>query len=148
MATLKGKTVLVIRGSAGIGYGVALAALQSYADKVIIASHSRERLADAEKRLRKEIDGLFKGEVDSTVLDAKDLNSVKMAVESDGEIDHLVFSSGDELRRVDFKSAQIESTKGPSLFDYTTDTKRLIVLPRGSGYPLLGCIASCTECKY
>lgn len=114
MSTLKGQTILIIGGSAGIGYGVALAALQSHASKVIIASSSQARLDDAVNRLRKEegiINGLFHGDIETKVLNANDLNSVKTVVESVGEIDHLVFTSGDHLRMVDFKTANVEAMK-------------------------------------
>ena len=107
--------MLIIGGSAGIGYGVALASLKSDAAKVIIASSSQERLAEAAKRLQKEegiIDGLFKGEIETRVVDSRNLDSVKSVVESVGEIDHLVYSSGDHLRRADFKTTQIETIKG------------------------------------
>jgi len=115
MATLKGQTILVIGGSAGIGYGVALAALQSHASKVVIASHSQERLDEAEKSLRKDegiLSGLFKGDIETRVLDVKDPSSVKTVLEEVGEIDHLVYTSGDGLRITDFKTTDVESMRG------------------------------------
>ena len=50
--------------------------------------------------------------VETVVIDAKDLGSVKRGVESVGEIDHLVFTSGDHLRIADYKSADIGKMKG------------------------------------
>jgi NAD(P)-dependent dehydrogenase (short-subunit alcohol dehydrogenase family) len=115
MATLKGQTILIIGGSSGIGYGVALAALQSHASKVIIASSSQERLHEAEKRLREDagiLSGLFGGDIETRLLNAKDLNSVKTVVEGVGEIDHLVFTSGDRLKMTNFKTAEVGAMKG------------------------------------
>lgn len=134
MATLKGKTILIIGGSGGIGYGVVLASLQSHAAKVIIGSSSQDRLAETVKRLKEEEDiasGLVKGEIETKVINCKDLDSVKAAVESVGEIDHLVFVSGDELRITDFKSAEVESMKG-LLSHFKTSLLRLTMIQRPS----------------
>jgi len=114
MATLKDKTILIVGGSAGIGYGVALACLQSHAEKVILASSSQERLDHAVKKLRKEdgiLGGLFRGDIETRVINANDLESVKAGVESVGEIDHLVYTSGDRLRMAEFKSTRVETMK-------------------------------------
>ena len=117
MATLKGKTILIVGGSSGIGYGVALASLQSEASKVIIASSSADKLAEAKMHLREEdgyVRGFYKGEIETKVLNAKDLDSVKSVVESIGEIDHLVFTSGDHLRITPFNTTSIATMKGLS----------------------------------
>lgn len=120
MATLKGQTVLVIGGSSGVGFGVALAALQSHASKVIIASSSQSRLDDAIQRLlshpslsdeNRDFKGPL-GDVESRVLDGKNLENVKSVVEGVGEIDHLVFSSGDALRIVDIHDSDVGKMKG------------------------------------
>lgn len=111
MSTLKGQTILIIGGSAGIGYGVALASLQSGASKVIIASHTSTRLSSAVIGLNSE-KGASEGVVEAKELDARDLDSVKGVVESVGEIDHLVFSSGDHSLTTEFKGASVEGMKG------------------------------------
>lgn len=120
MATLKGQTVLVIGGSSGVGFGVALASLQSGASKVIIASSSQSKLDDAVQRLLShpslsEENRDFKGplgQVESRVLDGKNLENVKRVVGGVGAIDHLVFSSGDQLRIVDIHDADVGKMKG------------------------------------
>ena len=57
MATLAGKTVLVIGGSSGIGYGVAKASLLSRAARVIIGSSSQQKVDGALARLKSETSG-------------------------------------------------------------------------------------------
>ena len=47
MATLQGKTIVVVGGSSGIGFGVALPALRSLASTMITASSNAERNAGA-----------------------------------------------------------------------------------------------------
>jgi len=114
MATLKGQTVLIIGGSAGIGYGVALASLQSHASKVIIASSSQERLDEAVKNLHNDegiVNGLFNGKVETKLINSRDLESVKAGVESVGEVDHLVYTAGDGLRMAEFKGKRIGDMK-------------------------------------
>ncbi|KJA26771.1 hypothetical protein HYPSUDRAFT_212924 [Hypholoma sublateritium FD-334 SS-4] len=69
MATLQNKTVVVVGGSSGIGFGVTLAALQSLASVVIIASSNAERVAGAVAQLQAH---KLPGEVRGEVVDARD----------------------------------------------------------------------------
>lgn len=127
MSTLKGQTILIFGGSSGIGYGVALACLRSFASKVIIASSSQEKLVIAAKRLHAAIadywrieglhklEGLEPGVIETRVVDCRDLKSVKIVTEEVGEIDHLVFCAGDHLRVVDFKITDVGTMKGSSV---------------------------------
>ncbi|KAL5511057.1 hypothetical protein ACEPAH_4272 [Sanghuangporus vaninii] len=101
LATLAGKTVLVVGGSSGIGYGVAKASLLSRASKVITASSSKAKEEAALVRLKDDttvagstVEGTASGEV----VDARDSKNVKELLERVGEIDHLVWTSGDSLR--------------------------------------------------
>ena len=78
MATLEGKTVVIVGGSSGIGFGVAKGALVSLAQKVIIVSSNQTRVDDALVRLRaatanKNVPGQLSG----AVLDAKDLKAIE-----------------------------------------------------------------------
>lgn len=82
---------------------------------MIIASHSSSRLSAAAERLNTE-KGSSEGVVESKELDGRNLDNVKSVVESVGEIDHLVFSSGDHLRMTEFKSASVEGMKGDLSF--------------------------------
>jgi len=98
MATLEGKTILIVGGSSGIGFGVAKVSLIALASHVIIASSSKTKVDDALQRLQsffanKQIPGKFTGEV----VDGKDSDSVKQLMARVGEIDHLVWTSGDAL---------------------------------------------------
>ncbi|KAL5511060.1 hypothetical protein ACEPAH_4275 [Sanghuangporus vaninii] len=113
MASLAGKTVLVVGGSSGIGYGVAKASLLSRASRVIIASSSQTKVEAALARLKEDIskagsavEGTFVGEV----ADASDTKIVRALLERVGEIDHLVWTSGETLR-VGFPNIDLEANK-------------------------------------
>ena len=112
MATLEGKTILIIGGSSGIGLSVAKGALLSLASKVIIASSNKDRVEDALEKLRavtanKDLPGLISG----ATLDAKDLKAFEAFFNDIGEIDHLVWTSGDKIKS-GFKDINIEAHKG------------------------------------
>ena len=100
MTTLEGKAILIVGGSSGIGYGVAKASLLSGASKVIIASSSKSKVDAAVARLNSELSkvGGIKGTVSGDVVDARETKNVKELVDRVGEIDHLVWTSGDPLR--------------------------------------------------
>lgn len=94
MTTLENKTVVVVGGSSGIGFAVALASLQSLASLVVIASSSAERVSKAVERLKAHT---FPGAVRGEVLDAKDDAAIKdKFVVRLGEVDHIVWTSGDK----------------------------------------------------
>ena len=92
MATLQNKKIVVVGGTSGIGFGVALAALQSQASVVIVASSNPERVAKAVVRLQSH---KLPGEVRGEVLDAKDPAAIKAFTERIGTVDHIAWSSGD-----------------------------------------------------
>lgn len=94
--TLAGQTVLVIGGSSGIGFGVAVAALNNGAAKVIIGSSSAEKVKNAIQRLRSKT-GAKEGQVEGVVIDVKDLDAVEKAVKGLGIINHLAITSGDAI---------------------------------------------------
>jgi NAD(P)-dependent dehydrogenase (short-subunit alcohol dehydrogenase family) len=103
MATLAGQTVLIVGGSSGIGFGVAKSSLLSLASHVIIASSTPAKVTNAVERLQavlneskaagKALPGTVKGEI----VDAKSGDSVKDLTNRVGEIDHLIWTSGDGL---------------------------------------------------
>ena len=112
MSTLEGAKIVVVGGSSGLGFGVAKASLLNSASEVIIASHNKERIAGAVSRLESAIEG--KGvprKVTGLVLDARDLQAVKKFFLELGEIDHLVWTSGDALR-LGFLDRDLEKEKG------------------------------------
>jgi len=85
---LKGKTVVVIGGSSGIGLATAKAAALHGA-KVIIASSNQQRIDRALKELPPESIG-YKIDVTNETL-------VKNLFETIGSFDHLVFTAGENL---------------------------------------------------
>ena len=97
-SNLSGKTVVVIGGSSGIGYGVAKAALLERAAHVIIGSSKKDKVEDALKRLKADTANAdVKGKVTGDVIDGKSFASVETFFAKVGEIDHLVWSSGDAV---------------------------------------------------
>lgn len=114
MATLAGKTVIIIGGSSGIGYGVAKAALLSHASHVIISSSSQQKVDNALSRLKSDISALtasVEGNMSGEIVDAKDSASVKALFARVGEVDHLVWTSGDSLR-LGFPNMDLDKNKG------------------------------------
>ncbi|KAF8575315.1 NAD-binding protein [Ramaria rubella] len=112
MATLATKTILVFGGSSGIGYSVAEASLTSGASHVIIASSNASRVSGAVRRLEAHIStlGPGAGKVQGEVVDATDHAALKAFVERVGEMDHIVWTSGDGLiRKLDFPNVDVEA---------------------------------------
>ncbi|PPQ93162.1 hypothetical protein CVT25_002389 [Psilocybe cyanescens] len=92
MVTLRNKTVVVVGGSSGIGFAVALASLQSLANLVIIASSNKSRAEDGVTRLKAH---KLPGKVRGQVLDARDSEAIKVFAGELGPVDHIVWTSGD-----------------------------------------------------
>lgn len=93
-----------------MGYGVAKASLLERAAHVIIGSSSKEKVEDALKRLEADVaNASVEGKISGDVVDGKDSASVKAFFEKIGEIDHLVWTSGDGLN---FVGQDIEEHKG------------------------------------
>lgn len=86
MATLAGKTVVVIGGASGVGYGVAAAAIEAGA-KVVVGSSQAGRIEAAAAKLGSGAQG--------HVVDVRDEASVAGFFEAVGAFDHLVFTAGD-----------------------------------------------------
>lgn len=99
VATLAGKTIVVVGGTSGIGYGVAKASLISQAAHVVVVGTTLEKAQSTAERLRGELAGAaVTGTIASDALDAHDLASVRAFCERVGEVDHFVWTSGDPLR--------------------------------------------------
>ncbi|GJJ06991.1 hypothetical protein Clacol_001189 [Clathrus columnatus] len=110
MATLKDKTVLIIGGTSGIGFGVAEASLKSLAKTVIVASSKKDRVENAIKRLTDA--KLGSGAVHGHVVDAENEQSIKTLLEKVGEVDHIVFTSGRLDGTLKFPEVDINHAKG------------------------------------
>lgn len=84
--TLAGKRIVVVGGTAGIGFAIAEAALREGAE-VVVASSKPEHVARAVERLAAKATG--------AVVDATDEAAVASAFEQIGALDHLAFTAGD-----------------------------------------------------
>jgi len=109
VASLAGKTVIVVGGTSGIGYAVAKASVLSQAAHVVVVGTSKEKAEHTVQRLRDDIAAAtasapagtllpVSGTIASDTLDAHDLASVRAFCERVGEVDHLIWTSGDPLR--------------------------------------------------
>lgn len=85
-ASLRGKKVVVVGGSSGIGYAVAEAALAEGAS-VVIASSNPENVSAAAGRLGAGAEGL--------ALDVRDAGAIATFYEGLGAFDHLAYTAGD-----------------------------------------------------
>lgn len=107
MAFFKSQTIVILGGSSGIGYAVALASLQLHASSVVIASSTSSRVQNATKRLQEAIkEQNLPGTVKGEIVDARDAEQLKKFFSDLGEVDHVVFTSGD-LLHIGFKGEDI-----------------------------------------
>ena len=117
MATLRGKKIVVIGGSSGIGYSVAKASLLSLADHVLIASSSRAKVDNAVQRLLAEPS--LQGQVDlanrvsGDVVNLNDAQTIRDLFDKIGEVDHVVNTAG-TLGNLEgeFKNLEIDKLRG------------------------------------
>jgi len=114
---LKGKKIVIIGGTSGIGFGVAKAALLDHAAEVIVASSSKSKVDNAVERLQKimgdnaGLNGVVKGEV----VDGTKSEEIKALFSRIGELDHLVWTSGPGVIGQAFKDTDLDKRK--DLFD-------------------------------
>lgn len=148
MSTLQSKTIVVVGGSSGIGFAVALAALQSLASVVIIASSNSERVSSAVERLRSH---KLPGEVRGEVLDATDPVSVKEFALHIGTVDHIAWTSGDvSPGLVDGDLSKLD-TSGALPFTHheqgVQSTNFISIVDSGVRRPILGPFHTRAKCK-
>lgn len=103
MATLKGKKVIVVGGSSGIGLGVAAAALESGAE-VVIVGRSPDKLQAAEKTLT--------GPVQSVSADMTKEADIARLFDEIGAFDHLVSTAGTPPPNYPIGEADMEFVRG------------------------------------
>jgi NAD(P)-dependent dehydrogenase (short-subunit alcohol dehydrogenase family) len=96
--TLEGQTILIIGGTSGIGFGVALASLNNGAAKVIVASSSASKVDNAVRLLKAQAANQKRGVVKGVVIDGMNLVELDQSVKAVGQINHLVFTSGQSIR--------------------------------------------------
>ena len=112
MATLKGKKIVIIGGTSGIGYSIAKGSLISLAEHVVVASSSKSKVDAAVSQLLAEpelqqLDNL-KGRVAGYPLDLTNSKAIGPFFETVGEIDHLIITSGVIADMVKFKEADLD----------------------------------------
>ena len=98
--TLKGKKVVVVGGSSGIGFSTAELAKAEDAE-VIIASHNAERLNAAAQKLG----------VKAIPADVTSDESVASLFRACGPVDHVVLTAA-QLRSGPFKTVAMEDVRG------------------------------------
>lgn len=110
---LKGAHILIIGGSAGIGFGVAEAALEHGA-RVTISSSQDSRIKDAVSRLQRAYPSAS-SKIDGHVCNLADENTLESDVEAlfnkVGTVDHIVYTAGDKLATVPLEEATLAKMK-------------------------------------
>lgn len=89
MTTLKNLRIVILGGSAGIGFAVAEQAAHEGA-RIVIASSNRERVTSAVAKLPR-------GEHAGHAVDLRSPSAVHAMFETIGAFDHLVYTAGEEL---------------------------------------------------
>lgn len=107
MATLRGKKVVVIGGTSGIGLAVAGAALADGA-KVVVASSNQANVDTAVKELGSGASG--------AALDVKNEGDLKRFFGDVGSFDHLVYTAGDWGPRGSVAFADIDLAAAANAF--------------------------------
>ncbi|KLO08231.1 NAD-binding protein [Schizopora paradoxa] len=93
-SSLRGKKILVVGGTSGIGFAVAKFSLLDHAAEVVVASSTNEKVDNAVSRLealvvKHELEGKVRG----LVVDGTKSENIKQLMVSAGEIDHLILTS-------------------------------------------------------
>lgn len=109
---LEGKRVLILGGSAGIGYGVAEASLE-YGAKVFISSSNSKRVDAAVTKLQEaypskasNIKG-FACDLGSNEVEANLATLMKQV----GDVEHVAYTAGDALAMMPLKEVDLEKLK-------------------------------------
>ncbi|CCO33765.1 hypothetical protein BN14_07851 [Rhizoctonia solani AG-1 IB] len=98
---LKGKKVLVIGGSSGIGRSVAAAALSNGAS-VVISSSSAKKVDAAVEKLKQGSQNVADVTVKGRAVDLKDQDALKAFLSEEAPFDHLAITAGGLPERLQF----------------------------------------------
>lgn len=111
---LADKRVLIVGGSAGLGYGVAEALLENKAGAVFISSSQQSRVDEAVEHLKK----AYPSAADKVQGYACDLgteetleSNVQELLKKVGKIDHLVYTAGDRLATMPIEQTDFAKLK-------------------------------------
>ncbi|KZS93807.1 short-chain dehydrogenase/reductase SDR [Sistotremastrum niveocremeum HHB9708] len=111
MTSLRDQTIVVIGGTSGIGFAVAQASLYQHAAHVVVASSTSEKVTRTLARLTETTkQHNLGGRVTGKTLDIGNADEVKKFFAEIGEIDHVVITSGDNLKN-GFKGVDLETLK-------------------------------------
>ncbi|KAG8698634.1 hypothetical protein FRC09_007121 [Ceratobasidium sp. 395] len=106
---LRGKKVLVIGGSSGVGRSVAAATL-AHGASVVISSSSQDRVATAVKTLRQNIQGRSDVSVVGYAFNIKDTAALTKFLTENGPFDHLAITAGDPPGNTNFPTQPIDES--------------------------------------
>lgn len=109
MVNLSGKSILIFGGTSGIGFAVAEACLREQAAFVFVSSSTQQRVEQAVQKLQDA--KLGPGKVVGRAADAKSEAAIKGVLEEVGEVDHIVWTSGDAIQCF-FPETEIKEAKG------------------------------------
>lgn len=101
-STLRGKRVILLGGTSGVGFATAEAAAQEGAS-VIVVSSRKEKVDNAIQRLPQGLEG--------HVVDLSNEEQVRTFFGQIGEFDHLVFSAGESLLVENLSTIDMESAR-------------------------------------
>lgn len=101
-STLRGKRVIVLGGTSGMGFATAEAAAQEGASVVVVSSR-KEKVDTAVSRLPQGAEGY--------AVDLSNEEQVRGFFSQIGEFDHLVFTAGDLLQFVNLGEVDMDAAR-------------------------------------
>ena len=106
---LKDARILILGGSAGIGFSVAEASLENGAH-VVISSSQESRVKDAVSRLQKAYPSVS-SKIEGHICNLGDESTLESNVEElfkkAGKLDHIVYTAGDKLATIPLEEATL-----------------------------------------
>ncbi|CAE6480130.1 unnamed protein product [Rhizoctonia solani] len=107
---LKGKKVIIIGGSSGLGRSLAAATL-AHGASVVIASSSQEKVNIAIDRLKQGVPSPTDATITGQAVDLKDFIALKDFLTKEGPFDHFVITAGDTPVNFNFPDQEIDLEK-------------------------------------